>query len=305
MQPVIEFDSVSKRFGRTTALDHVSLRVSPGTVCAILGANGAGKSTAIRLMLGLEDTNHGSVRVLGLNPQTHALEIRGRTGYVPDAPPLYDWMTVDEIGWFVSGFHPTGFQEEYARCLRRFDLPGGQKISTLSKGTRAKVALSLAMAHRPPLLILDEPTSGLDPLVRREFLESMVDVAAEGRTVLLASHQVAEVERVADDVIVLLNGRVVCHQRLDELKQSILEVTLSLPAESSPPPEMPGREVAHVAWGHDHLWLVRELDSGRLLDLCRDRQLPEPSIRQASLEDILLTLLRQSRRSEQASPVSL
>jgi ABC-2 type transport system ATP-binding protein len=298
MKPVIRFTGVSKRFGRVVALEDVSLQIQPGTVCALLGANGAGKSTAIRLMLGFETPDKGDMEIMQMNPKTHALEIRGRVGYVSDAPPLYDWMTVQEIGWFAAGFYPTGYQQEYDKLTKRFDLVGSQRIKGLSKGTRAKVALSLAMAHRPPLLIMDEPTSGLDPLVRREFLESMIDVAAEGRSVLLSSHQVGEVERVADDVIVLMNGRVVAHERLEDLKKSVTEVVLSLPSVNAIPPAMPGNIVAHVPFGDEHVWLVRDLDAGRLADLCRTHELPEPVIRKPSLEDILLTLLRQNRNQQ-------
>jgi len=148
-----------------------------GFLCR-LGANGAGKSTAIRLLLGLDDPDSGTTEVLGMNSRTHAMEIRSRVGYMADQPPLYDWMTVEEIGWFAARFYPTGYQKEFEKLTRRFDLQNNQKISTLSKGMKAKVALSLAMAHLPKLLILDEPTSGLDPLVRREFLGSGRAVAA-------------------------------------------------------------------------------------------------------------------------------
>ena len=151
-----------------------------------------------------------------------------------------------------------------------------QKIKGLSKGTRAKVALSLAMAHRPQLLIMDEPTSGLDPLVRREFLESMIDVAAEGRSVLLSSHQVGEVERVADDVIVLMNGKVIAHERLEDLKQSVTEVVLTMPSPTAMPPKLPGEVIANVPFGHEHVWLLRNLDCGALADLCRSQELPPP-----------------------------
>lgn len=301
MNPVIRLNGVSKRFGSVKALDDVSLQIQPGTVCAVLGANGAGKSTAIRLLLGFEQPEKGDIKVLDMNPKTHALEIRSRVGYVSDAPPLYEWMTVEEIGWFAAGFYPTGYQTEYDKLTKRFDLDRSQKIKGLSKGTRAKVALSLAMAHRPQLLIMDEPTSGLDPLVRREFLESMIDVAAEGRSVLLSSHQVGEVDRVADDVIVLMNGKVVAHERLDELKQSVTEVALSLPSANATPPAMPGTVVAHVAWGHEHIWLVRQLDAGRLADLCRSQELPQAIVRKPSLEEILLTLLRQNRNQQSAA----
>ncbi len=130
-------------------------------------------------------------------------------GYVPERPTLYEWMTVDEIGWFSAGFYGEGFLPEYARLAAEFALPGKKKISDLSKGMRAKVLLSLALANRPELLILDEPTSGLDAMVRREFLESMVDRAAAGKTVFLSSHQIAEVERVADIVAILRKGKLI------------------------------------------------------------------------------------------------
>ncbi len=296
MKPVIQLSHVTKRFGKTVALENVSLSVPPGVVCAVLGANGAGKSTAIRLLLGVEHADMGTTEVLGMNSRTHTLEIRGRVGYVADQPPLYDWMTADEIGWFAAGFYPSGYQQEYLRLLQKFDLQSHQKISALSKGMRAKVALSLAMAHRPELLILDEPTSGLDPLVRREFLESMIDVSAEGRTVLLSSHQVSEVERVADMVAILLNGKLLCVESLENLKRTTTEVVLSLPDATTASPAIPGTSLAHVKFGHEHVWMVKELDSNRLLESCRSAGLPEPQFRKPNLEDILLAMLREYRR---------
>lgn len=300
MSPAISLNGVTKTFGATQALNDVTISVPAGRVTAILGANGAGKSTAIRLLMGFDSPDSGTVSVLGLNPKTHATEIRSRTGYVPDTPSLYDWMTVAEIGWFAAGFYPTGFQSEFDRLIRRFDLTPGDRIRGLSKGMKAKLSLTLAMAHRPALLVMDEPTSGLDPLIRREFLESMIDVAAEGRTVLLASHQVGEVERVADDVIVLLNGTVAAHESLDALKRSVSEVTISVPfsdqQRESVVPEISGHIVAHVLCGSDHIWLVRDLDAGRLSDLCRRQNLPAPVVRKPTLEETLLIMLRQLRQ---------
>jgi ABC-2 type transport system ATP-binding protein len=124
------------------------------------------------------------------------------------------------------------------------------------------VSLSLALAHSPELLILDEPTSGLDPLVRREFLESMVDVASAGRTVLLSSHQVNEVERVADVVVILIEGKVHCMERLDDLKRDTHELVFTLPEVRTPLPEIPATVLAHVPFGHEHVVIVRDLDEG-------------------------------------------
>ena len=162
--------------------------------------------------------------MLGLDPTRQGLEVRRRVGYVPEVPVLYDWMTVAEIGWFASAFHldaegtTSSYQYRYAELARGFDLPARKKIKALSKGMRAKVSLALALASDPSLLILDEPTSGLDVLVRREFLESMVDLAGAGRTVLLSSHQIGEVERVASHVALLHRGKLVLAEPLDELE---------------------------------------------------------------------------------------
>src|SRR5262249_484814 len=185
-----------------------SLEGAPGSVIALLGENGAGKSTMLKILLGLVPLDRGKSEVLGLNSAREGLEIRRRVGYVADRPVLYDWVTVGEIGWFCAGFYGGTYLSRYHELTRGFGLQEGQKIKALSKGTAAKVSLSLAMAHDPELLVLDEPTSGLDPLVRREFLESMVDVAAAGRTGLLSSHPISEVEGGADVSCILHQGKV-------------------------------------------------------------------------------------------------
>ena len=295
MKPVVSFHQVSKQYRHTTALDNVSLDVPPGTVCALLGANGAGKSTAIKILLGLERPDSGRTEVLGMDSSRYDLEIRRRVGYVPEQLSLYEWMTVAEIGWFAAGFYSPGYQQVYAQYTNRFGLEEGQKIKTLSKGQKAKVALSLALSHKPELLILDEATSGLDALVRREFLESMVDVAAEGRSVLLSSHQVSEVERVADMVAILLNGQLVCVERLEDLKRDTREVTVTLGDVNMRPPDIPGAPLAHVQFGHEHIWMIRNLDESRLTESVG---LNTPfQVRHPSLEDILLVMLREYRRT--------
>jgi ABC-2 type transport system ATP-binding protein len=189
MNDVIEIDGLKMHFRGCDALNGVNLRVPAGTVMALLGENGAGKTTMIRIMTGFQAPTEGSCRILGLDPtnRAQALDLRKRVGYVSDAPALYDWMSIGEIGWFTASFYPDGFKERYQDLIARYDLPIGRKIKQLSKGQRSKVALSLALAHDPELLILDEPTSGLDPIVRREFLESMINVAATGRTVFLSA----------------------------------------------------------------------------------------------------------------------
>lgn len=298
-KPIIAMDHVSKRFRKIQALDDVSFEIPAGTVCALLGANGAGKSTTIRTLLGLERPDSGQCSVLGMESQKYSREIRSRVGYVAEKPALYDWMTIEEIGWFAAGFYPPGYRPAFDRYCQQFGLKQEQKVSELSKGTRAKLALALALSHHPELLVLDEPTSGLDPLVRREFLQSMVDVAAEGRTVFLCSHQVHEVERVADLVVILLNGKVICVESLDNLKQNTREVILTLPDIQTPVPELPGTILSRVAYGHQHSLMIRNLDEEQLTDITSSGMTIE--IRPPGLEDILLGLLKEKRGEQPAS----
>ena len=233
MTAVIQLDRITKRFGSQLALDRVSLDVPAGSVFALLGENGAGKSTAIKIMLGLEEPDNGRASVLGLDSIRNGLEVRRRVGYVAERPTLYEWMTVDEIGWFAAGFYGGGYLPSYRQLADQYQLPRGKKLKDLSKGMRAKVALALALANDPELLILDEPTSGLDTLVRREFLESMVDRAAAGKTVFLSSHQIGEVERVADVVAIMRGGQLIVAERLERLKAEVQELTITLRDSSS------------------------------------------------------------------------
>ena len=290
---VVSIQDATKRFGRVTAMDRVSLEIPKGCVFALLGENGAGKTTTIRTLLGLEYPDSGKVNVLGMDPTRDGIEIRRRIGYVPDAPKLYDWMTVKEIGWFAGGFYPEGYVDEFQRLAEEFELPDRAKIKTLSKGGRAKVALALAMSHRPELLILDEPTSGLDTLVRRKFLESMVDVAAEGRTVLLSSHQIPEVERVADFVAVINHGKVRVSERLDQLKQQIEQWVVTVEDPSVTLPAFDSFKLTHEGQGKRRQMLtVREPDPNALWSLRDHPGVRDVEVHTPSLEEIFVAYLK-------------
>ncbi|MEQ1826184.1 MAG: ABC transporter ATP-binding protein [Pirellula sp.] len=228
MSEAIVVQNLNKSFGRRAVLKDVSLRVPAGVVFALLGENGAGKSTLIRSLLGYHRFQKGSIEVLGLNPILQPLEIRRRVGYVADSPGLYEWMTLAQAGWYASGFYPPGYLAEYSKLLSEFELDPQARIRDLSKGMRAKTVLALAIAFDPDLLILDEPTSGLDPQVRRSFLEGMVDRAANGKTVFLSSHQIHEVERVADWVAILHSGVLRVSAPLEELKDRVTILKFSM-----------------------------------------------------------------------------
>jgi ABC-2 type transport system ATP-binding protein len=233
---------------------------------------------------------------LGLDPRREGLEIRRRVGYVPERPTLYDWMTAAEIGWFTAGFYPDGFEHRYRTLLEGFDVPPGRKLKQMSKGMRAKIALALAMAHRPELLVLDEPTSGLDTMVRREFLESMVDIAAEGRTVLLSSHQIGEVERVADIVAIVHTGRVLLVEPLDALKLDTLQLTISTSEILPEPPDLPGTLLHQRQRGRQWELLIRGLEESDLDTLRHQQGIVGVESRMPALEEIFVAYMRGEKQ---------
>ena len=301
MDAVLAWQQVTKRFGRQRALDDISLTVPPGVVFALLGENGAGKTTAIRVSLGLLAPDSGSAHVLGLDSQRDDLQIRQRVGYVAEQPALYDWMTVEEMGWFAAGFYGGTYLAEYQTLARQFNLPMGQQIKSLSKGMRAKVSLSLALANDPELLILDEPTSGLDPLVRREFLERMVDRAAAGKSVLLSSHQITEVERVADHVAILHEGQIALVASLDELKTNIQELTVTLSEENHVPPAVTGVILRQQQRARQWQLLVRGAPDapGYLL---RQPGVTDVEARTPTLEEVFVAYVAPSEQHTSPSP---
>lgn len=305
----VRIEAMTKRYRANIAVDRLSLEVPEGSVFGLLGENGAGKTTTIQSLLGLIVPDKGRVETLGFDPGRDGLEVRRRVGYVPERPGLYEWMTVAEIGWFAAGFHPecpggaAGFVERYKALGEGFALLPRQKIRGLSKGMRAKVALALAMASEPELLVLDEPTSGLDVLVRRDFLESMVDLAGGGRTVVLSSHQIAEVERVASHVALLNRGRLILAEPLDELKARTYLVTLTFSGKdhpASPPAGLPIEVIDVDDMPRQARWLVHARDPLALEPL---RVLPGAvgfEVETPSLEDIYIGYMR--RRVPEDSP---
>src|SRR5215510_4395411 len=226
MDAVIDIQDLTKTFGGRPAVDRLRLRVPGGAIYALFGDNGAGKTTTIRMLTGLLAPDAGRALVLGQDAWRDAVALRHRVGYVPERPRFYDWMTVAELGWFTAGFHRPGFLPRFLERAAHFELEPKKRLSHLSKGQYAKVGLSLALAHNPEVLILDEPTSGLDLLVRREFLANMVRLAGEGRTILICSHQVAEVERIASHVAFLHAGKVLLTAPMDELRDRMVRVRL-------------------------------------------------------------------------------
>ncbi len=208
--PVVRCEAVVKRFGRTEALRGVDLVVDRGDLFGYLGPNGAGKTTTLRLLMGLTRPTSGRVEVLGLDAWGHRDELHRRVGYVPGDVSLYPRLTGQEHVDFVGHLHGLGRPPGAGRLAERLDIDLDRPARELSRGNRQKLALVLALMFRPELLVLDEPSSGLDPLVRREFHALLAEHAAGGGTVLLSSHVLSEVQRVATRIGVLREGRVDC-----------------------------------------------------------------------------------------------
>ncbi|MGB7324128.1 MAG: ABC transporter ATP-binding protein [Rubripirellula sp.] len=287
MSPVITAKNLTMHFRRCDALRGVDLEIKPGTVFALLGENGAGKTTLIRILTGFQKPSSGTCLVSGIDPGKDPLAVRRGIGYVSDSPALYDWMTVAQIGGFAASFYDREFLTRFEESIRRYEITPDQKIRHLSKGQRAKVALSLALAHDPELLILDEPTSGLDPKVRRSFLESMIDRAATGRTVFLSSHQINEVERVADTIAILHRGKIVLHGPLAEIRQSIWQVVYDVddPLRAVAMLPRPAEILSEETSGSQRQVFVRHLDPSMIDDLRQTPGVVDVRHRIATLEE--------------------
>jgi ABC-2 type transport system ATP-binding protein len=230
--PVIQMQDVHKSFGKTQVLRGVNLSVPAGETSAFLGRNGAGKTTTIRSMLGLLHVDRGKVRVLGLDPKTDALEIRRRVGYVAEDQTMFGWMRVRQLLSFIAPFYPTWDAARAKQLSDRFELPGNTRMKHLSKGQGVRVALLLALAHRPELVILDDPTLGIDPIMRKEFLRDLVNyLQAERVSVFFSSHLLFEIEPVADSVVILDQGQVVRQASTEDLRSKVKR--LIAPAEAA------------------------------------------------------------------------
>jgi ABC-2 type transport system ATP-binding protein len=295
MDSVIAAHGLTKLFGGRAVVNRLNLAVPRGAIYALLGDNGAGKSTTIRMLMGLLPPDAGRAEILGQDCWSAAIPLRFRVGYVPERPRFYDWMTVEEIGRFSAGFHRAGFQARYRELIERFRLERKGKLGKLSKGGYAKVGLALALAPDPEVLILDEPTSGLDLFIRREFLASMVDLAGEGRTILISSHGIAEVERVASHVAILAEGRLLLAAPLEELRRRIIRVRLRYLGD---PPDFTGLGTLLDSESSGREWrgALQDPDRVALDELAHRPDVVDLEESTLSLEDIYTAVLARYHR---------
>ena len=220
--PVIEIRDLVRRYGRTDAVNGLSLNVTPGRCYGFFGRNGAGKTTTIKCLLNLLRPSSGEVRVFGLDPARAEVEVKSRLAYVPDFVAFYPWMTVRQALDYAASFRTRWNSETEGALLSQFRLDVRQKTSHLSKGQRTQLALVAAICPEPELLVLDEPTSGLDPIVRREFIETVIgayqDADPGRRTVFVSTHLISEFEGLIDQFTIIEAGRELLSLEADEAR---------------------------------------------------------------------------------------
>jgi ABC-2 type transport system ATP-binding protein len=290
----IETRNLGRKFGKFEAVKDVSLRVPRGTVFGLLGVNGAGKSTIIKMIMGHLRPTAGEIRVLGRALGEDLIDIRRRVAYVSENRYLYEWMTVEESIGFTRAFHETWDDQKAADLLQRFSLPPEKKVRQLSRGNRARLCLLLALSFNPELIILDEPTSGLDPIVRRDFIENIVaEIAEEGKTVLFSSHIVEEVERVADYVGIINEGELLLVSTLDDIKSTYKRVRYATNGMRPEVAGVPG--VLAVENGRHEQILTVSTWGDETLRTLGERGVKNPEVLPISLEDIFVNTVRAER----------
>lgn len=293
-EPALAVGNLTKRFGVREVLAGVDLSVPRGSVLGLLGKNGAGKTTLIKCALGLLRPNGGEIQLLGEPSTALSPDAKARIGYVPQEIPLYPWMRAGHLLDYTAAFYPRWNEALVRKLLMAWEVDAGQRVGKLSVGTRQKLAIILALAHEPDLLVLDEPAASLDPAGRRDFLKAVLEVSAEGsRTVVFSTHLTFDLERVADRVAILRGGKIVYDGELDALKDSVKRLHLTA---SSPLPaalDVPGA-VRTVIEGKQALLSVRDV-SPQLLDDIGRRYGATVRVEDLNLEDIFLEVSNGAR----------
>ncbi|MEO6866337.1 MAG: ABC transporter ATP-binding protein [Gemmatimonadaceae bacterium] len=254
----VETRELTKRFGDQIALNDVTLQVPVGAVYLLVGPNGAGKSTTLKVLLDLVRADQGMAEVFGLNSRERAPAVRANVGYVPERPDWgYGWMRVGRLLEHHALYYPSWDADYAARLTQKFELRLDRKMGVLSKGQARRVHLTMALAHRPPLLLLDEPTDGLDPLMRDETLGVLADHLAESQTtVVLSTHHVEEVERLADHIGVLRGGELRAQMSRADLDAGLRRYRVEVPDAWPGVASLNGKVLRRVTAPREVQWTV-------------------------------------------------
>ena len=300
-QRIVEFEDVHFRYLNKHVLKGANFHLSGGTVCALCGENGVGKTTLVKLILGRLTPQSGSVRVFGHSPVSNPEAVLGKIGYVSEDRDMPHWMNVAELVAYIRAFYPNWDDQYAAELQNQFALSDDDVIGNLSRGQRARANLLIALAHRPPLLLLDEPSAGLDAVVRRDIVHAVMRVAAdEGRSVLFSSHLLEELQQVSDRVLLLKNGVI----KIDETTEQFVNAHFFVRADF--PDTTDGDWSQFVVLSKNPLssnvdFVVGESDIDSLRFQISESGGRIVQQRNASLEEMFVALTRQAGSTDHAS----
>jgi ABC-2 type transport system ATP-binding protein len=291
--PAIEINGLTYAYGRAEAVHGLALTVRPGCCYGLFGRNGAGKTTTMKCLLNLLRASSGSVRIFGLDPSRDEVEVKRRLAYVPDHVAFYPWMTVRETLDYLASFREHWNHDIELDLLERFRLDLSQRTSALSKGQRTQVALVAAICPEPELLLLDEPTSGLDPIVRREFIETVIGAYQEGapgkRTIFVSTHLITEFEGLIDEFTIMDRGKAVLSLGADDARERYQKIRARFPQQA---PTIEFKGALQTRRNGRELELVANGEGPRIMEQLR-KLAPESLTTEAlTLEEVFIATLK-------------
>ena len=296
--PVIEVNHLVRRYGQTDAVNGLNLRVARGRCYGFFGRNGAGKTTTIKCLLNLLRPTSGQVRVFGIDPAREEVAVKSRLAYVPDAVAFYPWMTVRDALDYSASFRPGWNFETEQKLIDSLALDPGQKTTNLSKGQRTQLALIAAICAEPELLVLDEPTSGLDPIVRREFIQTVIgayqESAPDERTIFVSTHLISEFEGLIDEFTILEGGREVVTMESDAAREKYQKVSARFPTE---PKELNLRNARILRRAGRELEVIVNGNSAEIVEQIKLASPEHLRVEALTLEEIFVTSLKKQEAS--------
>lgn len=291
--PAIHVEHLAYAYGKSEAVHDLSFQVSPGRCYGLFGRNGAGKTTTMKCLLNLLQPQHGQVRVFGVDPAKDEVAVKSRLAYVPDQLAFYPWMSVRETLDYLASFRECWNKKTEQELLERFRLDPAKRTAALSKGQRTQLALIAAICPETDLLVLDEPTSGLDPIVRREFIETVIGAYQEGcagnRTILVSTHLITEFEGLIDEFTIIDQGRAVLTLEADEARRRFQKIRVRF-AQSLP--ELDLQSALRVRREGRELELIVNGSGPQLLETLRLHQPEALTTEGLTLEEVFVAVLK-------------
>jgi ABC-2 type transport system ATP-binding protein len=297
--PAIELHGLTKCFGTTLAVANLSLAVERGSTLGLIGPNGAGKTTTLKILMGILAPTGGEVRVLGTSPQANPTWVKRRVGYVPEVQHIYRWMRVRQVIGFCRSLYEGSWNDETCqRMFELFRLDPNKKVKHLSKGMLVKLSLLLAIAHDPEVLVLDEPMSGLDPIAREEFLDGVLGALCDrGQTVLFSTHTLDDVQRMADTVAVLYEGRLLLHSKIEQLVSTTKRIRAVL-SDGQRPGQVPAGTVWDRIEGREWLITVRDFSPEKVQQVRALNGVDHVEVIDLGLEDVFKDIVKGQRAAK-------